>query len=230
MLSEQTLKRNIDRVRSRMSDAAVRAGRRIDDVRLIAITKQQTVETINAMLRLGITEIGENRVSAALEKSGIVTGAPVWHFIGNLQRNKVRRLLPVIDYFHAADSARLIEKLDADAADVARTRPLPILIEVNISGEAAKHGLPPDAVEPLLDACRRLPSVRIDGLMTMAPFTDDDRVQRAVFSGLRSLAETLRHRTGLALPELSMGMSNDFESAVEEGATLIRVGSALFEE
>jgi hypothetical protein len=229
MLADSILKRNIDRINSRIADAVARSGRASADVKLIAVTKQQPPDVVNALIRLGVTDIAENRVTDALEKATHIIGSPVYHFIGNLQRNKVRRALSLFDCIHAVNSDRLLKKINDDAGELGRVVPLPVLIEVNISGEESKQGMAPADVEPLVEFSRGCPNVRVDGLMTMAPYTDDNGVQRETFAGLRRLAETLRSKTGLPLPELSMGMSGDFEVAIEEGATFVRIGSAFFE-
>ena len=227
--TDDILKRNIDRIRSRIADSASRSGRSLSDIKLIAVTKQQPPDVVNALIRLGITDIAENRVTDALDKAKHIIGSPVYHFIGNLQRNKVRRALSLFDCIHAVNSDRLLKKINDDAGELNRVVPLPVFIEVNVSGEESKQGLPPADVEPLIEFSRSCPNVRTDGLMTMAPYTDDAGIQRASFAGLRKLAETLRSKTGLPLPHLSMGMSSDFEIAIEEGSTVLRIGSAFFE-
>ena len=225
---EAILKANLDDVRWRMAAACGRAGRTPEDALLVAVTKTVGPEAVQALARLGVTDIGENRVQDALRKHEAL-GGPLglhWHMIGHLQTNKVRHALPVFERIHSVDSLHLAAEISRRAEPAKRT--VPILIEVKTSGEESKFGVAPTEVALLLDGIRTLQGVRAEGLMTMAPIVDDAEEARPFFAALRELRDRLRAASGLALPHLSMGMTQDFEVAIEEGATLVRVGSALF--
>ena len=218
-------------VRSRITEAARRAGRDPDAVTLVAVTKTHPLETVRAAVEAGLRDLGENRVQELVEKSdalpGEADGGEVrWHLIGSLQRNKSRDAAARADLFHALDSERLARALDKKAADAGRV--LPVLVQVNISDEDAKGGVDPEAAHDLLRVAEDHEHLRPVGLMGMAAIAhteaDLERLVRPAFARLRSLYET----APLPLSVLSMGMSGDFEVAVEEGATHVRVGSALF--
>jgi pyridoxal phosphate enzyme (YggS family) len=224
----ERLSQNLQAVRGRIADAARRAGRRPEEVTLVAVTKRHAAELVRPLVEAGAADLGENYPQELWKKAAELAGLPVrWHLIGHLQGNKAKRTLPLVRWIHGVDSLKLLESLDALAVGLAD--PPAVCLQVNASGESSKHGWDP---ERLLDdaetiaACRRIPVV---GLMTMAALDTDAERARPAFARLRELRDALRVRTGRALPELSMGMSGDFESAVEEGATLVRVGSALFE-
>lgn len=237
---------NLTRVRASIAAACARAGRSAEEVHLVAVTKYVEPPVIQALLAAGCRDLGESRVqqlvprAAAIgadlsipgDESGCafgVIGRPRWHMIGHLQRNKVRQLLPQARILHSLDSERLATELSEQAARTVGQ--VGAFIEVNVSGEESKDGVAPDMVEPLLDHVRSLPHLRVLGLMTMAPLSGEPSQARPHFARLRGLLERLRD-SRIAPPEcrhLSMGMSHDFEIAIEEGATWVRVGSALFE-
>ena len=225
---EETLKSNLDDVRRRMAAACERAGRRPDDVLLVAVVKTVGTEVVQALQALGVTDVGENRVAEAARKQAELGGTLglTWHMIGHLQRRKVRDALPLFGRIDAVDSLRLAREIDKRAAAQGAT--VPILLECNVSGESSKYGLSATDLPAALDAILPLEHLQVEGLMTMAPFVADPETVRPVFVALRHLAEHARTRTGLPLPHLSMGMTQDFEVAIEEGATMVRVGSALF--
>ncbi|HEX9822101.1 MAG TPA: YggS family pyridoxal phosphate-dependent enzyme [Methylomirabilota bacterium] len=211
---------NLARVRERLARAAERAGRRADDVLLIGVSKTVDVERIRAALAAGLRALGENRVQEARGKVAAL-GRPVpWHLIGHLQTNKVKDALELFDVIHSLDRLELARELERRAA--ARGGPIETLLQVNVAAEATKGGVGPDAVGETLDAIGKLSHVRVRGLMTIPPEVERAEDSRPWFRRLRELAE----RHGLA--ELSMGMSGDFEVAVEEGATMVRVGTAIF--
>ena len=223
------------RVRDRITAAAERAGRSTEAVTLVAVTKTFPLATVQAAVAAGLTDFGENRVQELVDKSdalpGEATGGTVrWHLIGSLQRNKARDAAARADLFHGLDSVRLADALDAKAEDAGRV--LPVLVQVNVSGEASKHGVAPEAAHDLLAALADRPSLQVQGLMGMAALgatpSATERLAHTAFQRLRTLAETYDGPGRDALTVLSMGMSGDFEVAVEEGATLVRVGSALF--
>ncbi|HNR30502.1 MAG TPA: YggS family pyridoxal phosphate-dependent enzyme [Candidatus Hydrogenedentes bacterium] len=212
---------NLAAVRDRIADAAARAGRRPEDVRLVAVTKTVDIEEIRALIALGVTDLGENRVDQARIKiAELEKYRPCWHMIGTVQRRKARDVAALFDTVDAVDRLELADALQQRCME--QDRRLRVLIEVNVSGESQKHGFAPDAIEAALEHISGLDRLRVEGLMTMAPFGAPEVVLRGVFGGLRALADRF------ALPERSMGMSDDFETAIEEGATQVRIGTALF--
>lgn len=216
------IERNHAAIRDRMAAAARRAGRSAESVRLVAVTKTVGVDAIRALLDLGVTELGENRVELARPKIEVLTGTPArWHMIGSVQRRKAKDVAACFDFVDAVDRVELAEALQRRCEELDRR--LHILIEVNVSGEVQKHGFAPVQLEGALRALAAYDRLRVDGLMTMAPLDAPEAVVRSVFGGLRQQAQRL------GLPELSMGMSGDFEIAIEEGATQVRIGAALFE-
>lgn len=225
-LSEQ-IADNLAAIHSRIARAAQRSGRAADDVRLIAVTKYARLEWVRALIDAGQVLLGESRPQQLIERAAALPAGIEWHLIGHLQRNKVRALLPHAAVIHSVDSLRLAERI-SDIAGQLSLAPR-VLLEVNVSGEASKDGFVPGVLQQQWPALRALPHVQIDGLMTMAPASDDPETARPTFRGLRDLRDALRSGGPAVLPELSMGMSADFEIAIEEGATLVRVGSALFE-
>jgi pyridoxal phosphate enzyme (YggS family) len=226
---------NLNRVRQRMQAACQRAGRPADSVRLVAVTKTASVECIRAFLAVLGTEpsppadLGENRPQQLASRARELPDSIHWHLIGHLQRNKVDLAVAHASLVHSVDSERLLQALNAEAGKAGRT--LRVLLEVNVSGEAQKHGFTPAELEARFEQIAQQPHLAIQGLMTMAPLAEDPELARPTFRGLRELRDRLAAHAlpGLTLPELSMGMSGDFEVAIEEGATLVRVGSALWE-
>ena len=215
-----TIAANLRRVRERIDAACLRAGRSPSEVTLIGISKSFPASAVVAAWQAGLRDMGENRVQEAATKveAAAAQGArPRWHLVGHLQTNKVKTALSLFDIIHSVDSLHLAEAISRSA-----TRPLSVLLEVNVGGEASKNGLPPEEVPRTLARIAALPNLDVQGLMTVAPLTSDVATVRPVFRQLRELARTL----GLA--QLSMGMSDDFEVAVEEGSTLVRVGRAIF--
>lgn len=198
-------------------------------VRIIAVTKSHGPEVVRAAVAAGLEDVGENRVQEALAKQNALADLSVrWHLIGSLQRNKARHVVGRFAMIHSVDRIELVRELDRRIDPIGPGRQ-PVLVEVNCSGEAAKSGAEPSQLEPLLEAAATAPGLELQGLMTLAALSDEERVQRAAFSMLRSLRERMRH-AGFPLPELSMGMSADFPVAVEEGATMVRLGTLLFGE
>lgn len=220
------LRANLAAVTGRVADACRRSGRDPAGVTLVAVTKYVSAEVAALLPELGVADLGESRPQELWRKAEAIPAAR-WHLIGHLQRNKIDRTVPLTRLIHSADSERLLAALDAFGRN--RGEPVPILLEVNCSREPAKGGFPPEAMPELSDKIMSLAGVRVKGLMTMAALHDDPAAARPTFAELRGLRDALRSATGLPLPHLSMGMSHDFEIAIEEGATLARVGSALFE-
>lgn len=224
------------RVRERIDAACVRAGRPPRDVRLVAVTKFVPLPMVADACAAGQWDLGENRVQPALERMaalppllaerGLEPQRPRWHFIGHLQSNKAGKAGGRFALLHGVDSLPLAQRLAASAAAAGRAEA--VLLEVNISGEPAKNGLDPAQAPDVLAACARLPGLQLRGLMGMARLGAGPAELSRSFALLRRLVEQGRRDTGLALPELSMGMSGDFEAAVAEGATLVRIGTAIF--
>jgi pyridoxal phosphate enzyme (YggS family) len=211
---------NLERVRERLARAAERGGRRPDEVLLIAVSKTVEAERIRAAVAAGVTALGENRVQEARTKIAELGRPAAWHLIGHLQTNKVKDALPLFDVIHSVDRLELAREIERRAA--ARGQVVDALLQVNVATEASKGGVGPDAVAETLDAIGKLAHVSVRGLMTIPPEVERAEDSRPWFRRLRELAE--RH----GLRELSMGMSGDFEVAVEEGATMVRVGTAVF--
>ena len=218
-------------MRRRLAEAAVKAGRQPEDVRLLAVSKSFSLEHIRAAAAAGQTDFGENRVQEALQKmEGSADLKIRWHLIGTLQSNKVRKAVPGFSVIHSIDSLKLLDLIDAAAA-AAGSMP-ELLVQVDLAGEATKHGIPPSGAMEIVRSGSRCRSARLVGLMTIPPFFDDPEQARPYFAALRSLRATLLKEgtdPGM-LRELSMGMSHDFEIAVQEGATIVRLGTAIFGE
>lgn len=233
---------NLAQVRERIAEAALRAGRDPATVRLVAVSKTFPAEAVLAAWEAGQRDFGENRAEEAAVKVPLVAAAlegahPIWHMIGHLQRRKARLVLAHFDVVHSVDSLALAQKLSALA--VAARRELPVLLECNVSGEESKYGYrlagwecAPAVRERFfreVAALLALPGLQLEGVMTVAPFSEDPEAVRPVFASLRALREALRERfPTVAWPHLSMGMTDDFEVAVAEGATLVRIGRAIF--
>ena len=238
------LSENLRRVQDKIGSACGRSGRDPETVTLVAVTKMVEIDVIRTLLDLGQIDLGENRVQALTQRAGMIAEmrarirnggssrtlpAPRWHMIGHLQRNKVTPVLEHAALIHSIDSLRLIEEISNQAEP--RDQLIEVLLEVNASEEKAKQGLGVGAVIHMAEQVHLLPGVRLRGLMCMAPLTEDRDLIRRVFVRTRELFEEIRTDNvgGPQFAELSMGMTNDYEIAVEEGATIIRVGAALFE-
>ena len=223
----------IEQVRERIAQACQRAGRASDEVTLVGITKTFSVEVVAAAIEAGLRDLGENKVQELQEKveafPGLYQGGDVrWHMVGHLQRNKAKDVVACTDLFHALDSKRLAKELNKRAAREGRV--MPCLVQVNVSGEASKFGLDPDETASLIDVFAEYDHLRILGLMTLAAPTEDPEEVRPQFRLLRELFEQSRRpdHPNVSMEMLSMGMSGDFEVAIEEGATHVRLGTALF--
>jgi pyridoxal phosphate enzyme (YggS family) len=219
---------NLTAINTRIKAAAEQAGRAPESVRLVAVSKTHPAEAVVAAAAAGQRIFGESRVQEARDKIPSCPDGLEWHFIGHLQKNKIRQALPLFSLFHSIDTAGLAEALNRIAAETGTT--VAGLLEVNISGEATKHGFSPGLLADALPRLAALPHLRLRGLMTMAPYSENPEEARPVFRALRQLREELQQTHGVPLPELSMGMSGDFEPAIEEGATLVRIGSSIFGE
>lgn len=216
-------------VEERIRSACGRAGRRREEVTLVAVTKTVSAEIASLLPTVGQIHLGESRPQELWRKAAILPANVHWHLVGHLQRNKIERTLPLVYLIHSVDSLRLLTALEEEATK--RQTAVDALLEVNASGEASKHGFAPNAVPELADAIARSKYARVGGLMTMAAYADDPERTRPTFAAVRRLRDRLQERVGppVRLDQLSMGMSNDFEIAIEEGTTLVRIGTALFE-
>lgn len=219
---------NLAHIRARIARAAERAGRDPASVTLIAVTKGVDAATVAQAVAAGVTDIGENRVQEARDKFPALPAPVRRHMIGHLQTNKVKACLELFDMIHSLDRLPLAEEVSRRA--VAAGRDVPVLIQVNVAGEDSKYGLAPGQVLDFVRAVADMPGLSVKGLMTMAPFVDDPEAARPVFRELRRIAEAVAQAAirGVSMECLSMGMSNDFEVAVEEGSTMVRIGTALF--
>lgn len=225
----ETITQRVHSVLSAIQAATEKAGRRPDSVRLVAATKTVTVDRIREGIGGGLSILGENRVQEALSKVKELAHEPVrWHFIGQLQRRKVRSVVGLFDMIHSVDSLGLAQEIDRRAGEAGLLQD--ILLEVNIGGESTKAGFHSDDLASAVSTMGALTHIRIKGLMTIPPPTDEAESARTYFRRLRELAGAIAERNipGVAMGELSMGMSNDYDVAIQEGATLVRVGSAIF--
>src|SRR5207249_4154646 len=214
-------------VRAEIARRQAAAGR-TDPVTIVAVTKGFGLEAVEAALAAGLADVGENRVQEALEKLDTPAGRRVnWHLVGHLQRNKAKHVAGRFALIHSVDSAELAEELDKRAGGAAHGAKQRVLLQVNVAGEAQKSGCAPADAPALAHRVAAQPHLALEGLMTIAPFTDDQDVQRRTFRALRVLRDALQEE-GLWLPTLSMGMSADYGIAVEEGTTVIRLGTVLF--
>lgn len=226
---QDTIEARVHSVLAKIRSAAEKAGRPAGTVRLVAATKTVAVQQIAEGVQAGLSLLGENRVQEALAKIPVFTHGPVqWHFIGQLQRRKVRSVIRVFDLIHSVDSLELVQEIDRRAGEVGHQQN--VLLEVNIGNEPTKAGFRPDHVQEAVSAMAGLSHVRIRGLMAIPPPTADPSSARPYFRQLNELAKMIdaQRFPSVRMDELSMGMSNDYEVAIEEGATLVRVGSAIF--
>lgn len=222
------IKKNLEIIQARIETACSRVGRDPASVRLIAVSKTQPVIHIQEALALGQMDFGENRVQEMVQKAGEIGQGPVWHMIGTMQTNKIRLMAPFVTYIHSVSSMEALREVSKRACQ--HHRLIKVLIQINISNEEQKSGCEPQELEQLLLEAKTLDGLEVCGLMGMASFEDDPEQVRAQFRLLRSLKEHYQglHADPEGLQELSMGMSHDLEVAVEEGATMVRIGSALF--
>jgi pyridoxal phosphate enzyme (YggS family) len=218
--------RNLEAVRDAITEACRRAGRDLGSVRLVAVSKTVDLDRIRAAIDAGQDLFGENYLQEAKDKIDVLGRQVGWHLVGHLQTNKAKPAAELFDLIHGVDRGKLARALDSAAARLGKVQD--VLIQVNQGGEDTKSGVAPEAAMELVREIARLHHLRLLGLMTMPPWFADPEAARPYFRGLRELRDRLRPLSGLPLPELSMGMSGDFEVAVEEGATLVRVGTAIF--
>ncbi|MCA9892016.1 MAG: YggS family pyridoxal phosphate-dependent enzyme [Anaerolineae bacterium] len=242
MNRELQISRNIEFVQEQIAQACSRAQRSLDAVKLVAVTKTKPAEDVLAAIKAGITDFGENRIEEASGKIPLVNqhvDEPVtWHMIGHIQSRKARDIVPLFNTVHSIDSMKIAQKLSSLAVEHGKT--LKIFAEVNISGEEQKDGFKVskwrtdvqqfESFQQTIQTLAKLPSLELVGLMTMAPFVDDPELTRPVFANMAALRSELESKLHLQIPHLSMGMTNDYRVAIEEGATVVRIGTAIFGE
>jgi pyridoxal phosphate enzyme (YggS family) len=216
----------LEKIQAAIHESCDKVGRRADEVEIIGVTKTHGPDVVREAWEAGIRIFGENKIQEASAKIPECVSGPEWHLVGHLQRNKVRPALELFSVIHSVDSLRLTEQLER-IADEAGHRPQ-ILLEINVSGEASKDGLRPEQAPPVIDYLMSCRNLTWTGLMTLAPFCPDPEQTRPVFAALRKLRDRWESEYSVGLPNLSMGMSNDYRIAVEEGATWLRLGTALF--
>jgi pyridoxal phosphate enzyme (YggS family) len=217
---------NLAKVVERIASACQKAGRDPAEVKVVAVTKTHSPDVIRQAIKAGINNIGENRVQEAEIKYHEIDADVTWHLVGHLQRNKVRKALTMFSMIHSLDSRRLVREIEKESAKLDKI--IPCLIEVNTSGEASKFGVEPDGLAELVTEVLKAEHIKLVGLMTIGPLTEDqDRIRRS-FTLLRELRDRVENIFGCYLPHLSMGMSDDFEIAVQEGSTMVRLGRVLF--
>ncbi|MEM1058255.1 MAG: YggS family pyridoxal phosphate-dependent enzyme [Verrucomicrobiota bacterium] len=224
-ISPPSFEERLETVRASIARAAAKSGRRSEDVRLVAVTKSRSAETVRAALAAGLEDFGENKVQEARGKIPEV-GAGRWHLIGHLQSNKIKLAVELFDEIDSVDSIELAREINRRAEEQAKH--LTVLLQVNVAGESQKYGLAPGEIAAAAEEVNALSHLELCGLMAIAPLVPQPELARPTFAGLRACRDATETATGLKLPELSMGMSNDFEVAIEEGATSIRLGTALF--
>jgi pyridoxal phosphate enzyme (YggS family) len=215
---------NLQDIQQNIANACLKAGRETSEVTIIAVTKQVSTERAIEAVEAGLTNLGENRPEGLLEKHEIIADRATWHYIGSMQTRKVRKVIDQIDYLHSLDRISLAQEIDKRADDT-----VSCFVQVNVSGEESKHGLIPEELPVFIEQLADFTHIRIVGLMTMAPNTEDKEIIRNVFKKLKKLQLEIASKGYEYAPcnELSMGMSNDYEIAVEEGATFVRIGTAL---
>ena len=219
----------LSEVNARIAAACARSGRSPSDVEIVAVTKTHGEDVVREAWEGGLKIVGENKVQEAAWKKPASVAGPLWHLIGHLQSNKVRAALELFDFIHSVDSVKLADRINLIADEIGASPH--VLVEVNVSGEKSKSGIAPEGVRPLLEhILAECPRITVEGFMTMAPFSENPEDARPYFRRLRELRDACEQELGIGLPRLSMGMSGDYEVAVEEGATWIRLGTVLFGE
>lgn len=224
-MSTDVIRENLERVNERIELACQRVGRRVDEVTVVAVTKTHGPQAVDAVVAAGVSDIGENRVQEFLKKKAEVTRPCRWHLVGTLQRNKAGKVVGECELIHSVDRVKLAETVSRLSGERGVTTR--VLLEVNTSRELTKHGFEPEEVPAAVDAIALLPGVQLEGLMTIGPLTDDEAMVRRAFQSLFRLKHKVEGAVTNPVPHVSMGMSDDFEIAIEEGATLVRLGRVL---
>ena len=222
----QSICDSYQKTKSQIETAAKKAGKKISEIEFIAVSKTWPIEVISELVDCGHKVFGENKVQEIETKVPNMSSSLEWHFIGHLQRNKVRKVLPLVNMIHSVDSLQIAKRINDIASDLGLFPK--VLLQVNNADEASKHGFTKDGIYESIDELLKLERVEIEGLMVIPPFDPDPEKVRPYFVNLRNLRDELEEMSGIKLPTLSMGMSNDFEVAIEEGATSVRVGSSIF--
>lgn len=224
------IQQNMNQIKQKIKDASVRSGRGKDEIAIVAVTKTVKEDKIREAVKFGITGIGENKVQEALGKYKVLGDIVSWHMVGHLQTNKVKDAVKIFKMIHSVDSLKLAREISKRAGEIEKN--IDILIEVNVSGEESKYGINPEEALGLLGDLSGLSNIKVLGLMTMAPFVDDPEAVRPVFRSLRELRDKIKETNipNIEMKYLSMGMTQDFEVAVEEGANMVRIGTAIFGE
>lgn len=223
---KMSIAENIETIRKQVQDSAIKAGRDPGDIKIIAVTKYTGVEQMNEAIRAGVTDIAENRIQDALGKFPSIEGVVTKHLIGTLQTNKVKPAILEFDLIHSVDRVELVDALAKEALKLGRQ--VKCLVQLNISGEATKHGIGPADLGPILEKIDSLSNLTPMGLMTMAPFIDDPEQVRPIFRRLKNLFTEYAGKRDESWRYLSMGMSQDYQVAVEEGSNMVRIGTAIF--
>jgi len=221
-------KNNLEIINKKIKDAALKANRNPQEIKLVAVTKTATIKQIKDVINAGVTIIGENKVQEAKEKYQIMTADIEWHLVGHLQTNKVKYAIKIFDLIHSLDSIKLAKEIDRRSQQFGMMTN--VLVEVNVSGEVSKYGIKPEELEPFLKEISKFPRISIRGLMTIAPITEDKEEVRPYFRKLKELSEKIKGKNmkNVRMEYLSMGMTEDFEVAIEEGANLVRIGRGIF--
>ncbi len=224
----QTIKNNLEIINEKIKKAALRANRNPEEIKLVAVTKTATTEQIEEAINAGVKIIGENRVQDAKEKYQILTADIEWHLIGHLQTNKAKYAVEIFNCIHSVDSIKLAQEIDKRSKQFGKI--MDVLVEVNVSGEETKYGIKPEEVEPFLKEISGFPRIRVIGLMTIAPIMEDKEEVRPYFRKFRELSKEIKskHMENVKIDYLSMGMTEDFEIAIEEGANMVRIGRGIF--
>ncbi len=219
---------NLKKVEEKIAETCAKCGRNSSEIKLIAVSKTQSAQIINKAIEAGIRDLGENKAQELRDKSELITGDFRWHFIGHLQTNKVKYVINTADYIHAVDSIKLAEEINRKAEQIGKTQN--VLLEIKTSDEETKFGLEnEEEIFKVSEFCKNSHNLSLVGLMTMAAFTDDRKIIRNCFIKLRELKDRI-NKFGYGLTDLSMGMTNDYDLAIEEGATMLRIGTAIFGE
>ena len=224
----ETIKNNLEIIREKIKKAAFKANRKPEEIKLVAVTKTATIEQVKEAISAGVKIIGENKVQEAKEKYQILSADIEWHLVGHLQTNKVKYAIEIFDCIHSVDSIKLAKEIDKRSLQFGMITN--VLVEVNVSGEETKYGIKPEEVEPFLKEISEFSRIRVRGLMTIAPITEDKEEVRPYFRKLRELSEEIKNKNikNVKMDYLSMGMTEDFEVAIEEGANMVRIGRGIF--
>ncbi|MBU4227675.1 YggS family pyridoxal phosphate-dependent enzyme [bacterium] len=224
----ETIKNNLEIINEKIKKAALKANRNPEEIKLVAVTKTATIEQIKEAINAGVKIIGENKVQEAKEKYQILTADTEWHLVGHLQTNKVKYAIEIFDCIQTVDSIKLAKEIDKRSLQFGKTTN--VLVEVNVSGEESKYGIKPEEVEPFLKEISEFSRIRVRGLMTIAPIEEDKEVVRPYFRKLRELSKEIKSKNikNVKMDYLSMGMTDDFEVAIEEGANMVRIGRGIF--